>query len=65
MKELEELLVWWGERISPSSSPSQDGGWKSNMQILLPGRNMEKEYAKWRSDFKREEKYCFANQTTL
>ena len=69
MKELEELPAWWGKGISsslsPSSSPSEDEGWKSNMQILLLSRNMEKEFARWRFDFKREEKYRSANQATL
>ena len=62
MKELEELPTWWGEGISsssssPSSSPLKDEVQKSNMQMLSPSRNMEKEYARWKFDFRREEKY--------
>ena len=69
MKELEELPTWWGEGISSSlsssSSPLEDEGWKSNMQILLLSRNMEKEFARWRFNFRREKKYHSANQATL
>jgi len=35
------------------------------MQMLLPSRNMEKEHAKWKFNFKREEKYCYASQAAL
>ena len=73
MKELEELPAWWGEGISSSSSSSssppssllEDGGWKSNMQILLPRRNMKEEWVEQKFDFRREEKYCSANQAAL
>ena len=70
MKELEELPAWSGEGISssssfPSSSPSEDGVWKSNMQMLSPSRNMEKEYARWKFDFREEEKYQYAGKATL
>ena len=50
--------------LSPSF-PSEEGGWKSNMQMLLPSRNMEKEHKKWKFDFRREEKYRYASQATL
>ena len=33
--------------------------------MLLPSKNMEKEHANWKFDFRREEKYRYANQATL
>ena len=69
MKELEKLPVWWGEGISSfSSSPSSPlevGRWKSNMQILLPSKNMENEFIEQKFNLRKEEKYHFANQATL
>ena len=69
MKELEELLAWWGEGISsssfPSSPPSEDEGWKSNMQILVLSRNMEKEFVEQKFDFIREEKIPFFQPRNL
>ena len=69
MKELEELKHG-EERESlplPLPLPFLQKMETENLtcKCCYPSRNMENEHAKWKFEFRREEKYCYASQATL